>query len=70
MTKDYPDSDSSSLNEAPTAQKESLRSFISTLASFTGDLSALTCPSFLLSSVSLLEYRQVPIYSSIHDLRL
>lgn len=59
MSKDNTDSDSSSLNEAPAAQKDSLRSFISTLASFTGDLSALTCPSFLLSSVSLLEYRQV-----------
>ncbi|KAI1313372.1 glycerol ethanol, ferric requiring protein [Mortierella claussenii] len=52
------DSDSSSLSEAPTGQKDSLRSFISTLASFSGDLSALTCPSFLLSSVSLLEYSQ------------
>ncbi|KAF9365440.1 glycerol ethanol, ferric requiring protein [Mortierella sp. NVP85] len=55
MTRDNTDSDSSSLNEAPASQKDSLRSFISTLASFTGDLSALTCPSFLLSSVSLLD---------------
>ncbi|KAJ1501119.1 Oxysterol binding protein, partial [Coelomomyces lativittatus] len=30
--------------------------FLSSLASFTGDLSQLTCPSFLLSGVSLLEY--------------
>ncbi|RUS19570.1 hypothetical protein BC937DRAFT_87261 [Endogone sp. FLAS-F59071] len=31
-------------------------SFIKSLASFTGDLSNLTCPSFLLSPISLLEY--------------
>ncbi|KAK9694241.1 Oxysterol-binding protein 4 [Basidiobolus ranarum] len=31
-------------------------SFLKDLASFTGDLSALTCPSFLLNGVSLLEY--------------
>ncbi|KAF9317082.1 glycerol ethanol, ferric requiring protein [Podila horticola] len=46
-------------SEVPTEQKDSFRSFISTLASFSGDLSSLTCPSFLLSSVSLLEYRHV-----------
>ncbi|GJJ74813.1 hypothetical protein EMPS_07171 [Entomortierella parvispora] len=51
------DDDSSSV-EAPVGQKDSLRSFIGTLASFSGDLSSLTCPSFLLSSVSLLEYSQ------------
>ncbi len=45
--------------EVPPEQKDSLRSFISTLAQFSGDLSSLTCPSFLLSSVSLLEYRSV-----------
>ncbi|KAF9922677.1 glycerol ethanol, ferric requiring protein [Mortierella antarctica] len=44
--------------EVPAEQKDSLRSFISTLAQFSGDLSSLTCPSFLLSSVSLLEYSQ------------
>ncbi|KAF8985691.1 Oxysterol binding protein [Entomortierella lignicola] len=42
----------------PAEQKDSFRSFISTLAQFSGDLSSLTCPSFLLSSVSLLEYSQ------------
>lgn len=45
--------------EVPAEQKDSFRSFVSTLAQFSGDLSNLTCPSFLLSSVSLLEYRQV-----------
>ncbi|KAF9913627.1 glycerol ethanol, ferric requiring protein [Lobosporangium transversale] len=44
--------------EVPAEQKDSLRSFIATLAQFSGDLSSLTCPSFLLSSVSLLEYSQ------------
>ncbi|KAG0004453.1 Oxysterol binding protein [Entomortierella chlamydospora] len=42
----------------PAEQSDSLRSFIATLAQFSGDLSSLTCPSFLLSSVSLLEYSQ------------
>ncbi|KAF9087478.1 glycerol ethanol, ferric requiring protein [Mortierella sp. AM989] len=42
----------------PAEQKDSFRSFIATLAQFSGDLSSLTCPSFLLSSVSLLEYSQ------------
>ncbi|KAF8934152.1 glycerol ethanol, ferric requiring protein [Haplosporangium gracile] len=59
MSKDssHIDSDSSSVSQqAP--QKDSLKSFISTLATFSGDLSSLTCPSFLLSSVSLLEYSQ------------
>ncbi|ORZ28841.1 hypothetical protein BCR41DRAFT_379541 [Lobosporangium transversale] len=51
-------SDNTSMGEAPAAHKDTLRSFITTLASFSGDLSALTCPSFLLSSVSLLEYSQ------------
>ncbi|KAG0259450.1 glycerol ethanol, ferric requiring protein [Mortierella polycephala] len=44
--------------EVPAEQKDSFRSFIATLAQFSGDLSSLTCPSFLLSSVSLLEYSQ------------
>ncbi|KAF9163688.1 glycerol ethanol, ferric requiring protein [Actinomortierella ambigua] len=52
------DSDDTSVAEVPTEQKDSFRSFIATLAQFSGDLSSLTCPSFLLSSVSLLEYSQ------------
>ncbi|KAF9935239.1 glycerol ethanol, ferric requiring protein [Linnemannia zychae] len=50
--------DSEIASTVPEGQKDSLRSFVSTLASFSGDLSSLTCPSFLLSSVSLLEYSQ------------
>jgi len=46
----------------PEGQKDSLSSFVATLASFSGDLSSLTCPSFLLSSVSLLEYRCVSLF--------
>ncbi|KAF8923606.1 hypothetical protein EDD21DRAFT_367516 [Dissophora ornata] len=44
--------------EVPAEQKDSFRSFVATLAQFSGDLSSLTCPSFLLSSTSLLEYSQ------------
>jgi hypothetical protein len=32
--------------------------FVSQLASFTGDLSQMTCPAFLLNGCSLLEYSQ------------
>lgn len=53
--------DGASIDDAPANQRDSIRSFIATLASFSGDLSALTCPSFLLSTMSVLEYRQVAI---------
>ncbi|KAI8991896.1 hypothetical protein BDF20DRAFT_70299 [Mycotypha africana] len=43
------------LNTIPEDQKGSFASFLKTLSSFTGDLSKLTCPSFLLDSKSLLE---------------
>ncbi|KAG0231692.1 glycerol ethanol, ferric requiring protein [Actinomortierella wolfii] len=52
------DSDDVSVAEVPAEQKDSFRSFIATLAQFSGDLSNLTCPSFLLNPVSLLEYSQ------------
>ncbi|OZJ04858.1 hypothetical protein BZG36_02620 [Bifiguratus adelaidae] len=45
--------------DAPPANSENVanfRSFMKTLASFTGDLSSMTCPSFLLSPISVLEY--------------
>lgn len=51
--------DTETATAVPEGQKDSLSSFVATLASFSGDLSSLTCPSFLLSSVSLLEYRCV-----------
>ncbi|KAG0215460.1 glycerol ethanol, ferric requiring protein [Mortierella sp. NVP41] len=40
------DSSSSTLTPAPPLQKDSLKSFISTLATFSGDLSSLTCPQY------------------------
>lgn len=43
----------------PTAQKGQFMAFLKQIASFSGDLSALTCPSFLLSGVSMIEYRFV-----------
>ncbi|KAF9398326.1 hypothetical protein BGZ76_008157, partial [Entomortierella beljakovae] len=63
MTKEKRDEqdeqDAESLSNVPVHHKDSIHRFISTLASFSGDLSSLTCPSFLLSPMSLLEYRQV-----------
>ncbi|CAO3650740.1 unnamed protein product [Cunninghamella blakesleeana] len=44
------------LESIPADQQGSFSSFLKTLASFTGDLSSLTCPSFLLAPISLLEY--------------
>ncbi|KAI9483702.1 MAG: hypothetical protein EXX96DRAFT_648406 [Benjaminiella poitrasii] len=44
------------LDSIPEDQKGSFSTFLKTLSSFTGDLSSLTCPSFLLAPESLLEY--------------
>ncbi|CEG72427.1 hypothetical protein RMATCC62417_07988 [Rhizopus microsporus] len=49
-------SSDNTLESIPADQQGSFSSFLKTLASFTGDLSALTCPSFLLAPISLLEY--------------
>ncbi|KAI8889674.1 Oxysterol-binding protein [Backusella circina FSU 941] len=48
--------ENSALESIPADQQSSFTSFLKTLASFTGDLSSLTCPSFLLAPISLLEY--------------
>ncbi|KAI9499678.1 hypothetical protein BDB00DRAFT_12265 [Zychaea mexicana] len=48
--------EASALESIPADQQGSFSSFLKTLASFTGDLSSLTCPSFLLAPISLLEY--------------
>ena len=48
---DTPKSDASSA-----AQKSTWLSFLKSIASFSGDLSTLTAPSFILSGTSLLEY--------------
>ncbi|KAJ2160031.1 Oxysterol-binding protein 4 [Coemansia sp. RSA 552] len=41
---------------APASHSGDFMSFIKGVLSFTGDLSSLTCPSFLLNGISLLEY--------------
>lgn len=38
------------------SKKSELSGFLKTLSTFTGDIYSLTCPSFLLSGVSTLEY--------------
>ncbi|KAJ1897512.1 Oxysterol-binding protein 4 [Kickxella alabastrina] len=45
-------------NIVPASQSQSsdFISFLKGVLSFTGDLSSLTCPSFLLNGISLLEY--------------
>ncbi|KAJ2557382.1 Oxysterol-binding protein 4 [Coemansia sp. RSA 1933] len=43
-------------NIVPTSYMGDFMSFLKGILSFTGDLSALTCPSFLLNGISLLEY--------------
>ncbi|CAG8470249.1 16826_t:CDS:2 [Acaulospora morrowiae] len=42
----------------PESKKTELSGFLKTLSTFTGDIYSLTCPSFLLSGVSTLEYGQ------------
>ncbi|CAG8552505.1 9451_t:CDS:2 [Acaulospora colombiana] len=42
----------------PESKKSELSGFLKTLSTFTGDIYGLTCPSFLLSGVSTLEYGQ------------
>ncbi|KAJ2782884.1 Oxysterol-binding protein 4 [Coemansia javaensis] len=43
-------------NAVPASQAADFSSFVKGILSFTGDLSSLTCPSFLLNGISLLEY--------------
>ncbi|OAD74207.1 hypothetical protein PHYBLDRAFT_111739 [Phycomyces blakesleeanus NRRL 1555(-)] len=42
----------------PVEQKGAFHQFLKSLASFSGDLSSLTCPAFLLAPVSLIEYSE------------
>ncbi|ORZ13116.1 hypothetical protein BCR42DRAFT_419213 [Absidia repens] len=65
-------SNDNALESIPADQQGSFSSFLKTLASFTGDLSSLTCPSFLLAPISLLEYSsfwadQPTLFSSIGE---
>ncbi|ORY90452.1 hypothetical protein BCR43DRAFT_447190, partial [Syncephalastrum racemosum] len=54
-------SDRSEVNkveEIPAEEKGAFNHFLKSLATFSGDLSSLTCPPFLLAPVSLIEYSQ------------
>lgn len=52
-----PDNDEvNNVDKIPSEQKGAFHSFLKSLASFSGDLSSLTCPAFLLAPVSLIEY--------------
>ncbi|CAG8846738.1 32920_t:CDS:2, partial [Racocetra persica] len=44
--------------QIPESKKNEFSGFLKTLSTFTGDIYSLTCPSFLLSGVSTLEYGQ------------
>lgn len=44
------------IHKIPTEQKSAFYSFLQSLATFTGDISALTCPTFLLAPKSITEY--------------
>lgn len=46
------------VDKIPAEQKGAFHSFLKSLASFSGDLSSLTCPAFLLAPVSLIEYSE------------
>ncbi|KAG2187143.1 hypothetical protein INT44_004813, partial [Umbelopsis vinacea] len=46
------------VDQIPSEQKGAFHSFLKSLASFSGDLSALTCPAFLLAPNSLIEYSE------------
>ncbi|CAO1637830.1 unnamed protein product [Parajaminaea phylloscopi] len=48
--------DSKDMAAVPEGQKQGWGQFLKSIASFSGDLSALTAPSFILSPVSLTEY--------------
>jgi hypothetical protein len=52
-----PDNDEvNNVDKIPSEQKGAFHQFLKSLASFSGDLSSLTCPAFLLAPVSLIEY--------------
>ncbi|KAI8879972.1 Oxysterol-binding protein [Backusella circina FSU 941] len=46
------------VDKIPSEQKGAFYSFLKSLASFTGDLSSVTCPAFLLAPESLIEYSE------------
>lgn len=56
MSNTTADGETNNVDKIPTEQKGAFQSFLKSLASFSGDLSSLTCPAFLLAPVSLIEY--------------
>lgn len=48
--------DENNCTNVPTNQKSSWSSFLKSIATFSGDLSSLTAPSFILSPTSLCEF--------------
>lgn len=52
------DEEVNNVDKIPTEQKGAFTQFLKSLASFSGDLSSLTCPAFLLAPVSLIEYSE------------
>ncbi|KAL9541680.1 hypothetical protein MBANPS3_008988 [Mucor bainieri] len=58
MTSVVPSGQINNVDKIPTEQKSAFYSFLKSLASFTGDLSAVTCPAFLLAPESLIEYSE------------
>ncbi|CAO3639265.1 unnamed protein product [Mucor hiemalis] len=58
MTSVGPTVQINNVDKIPTEQKSAFYSFLKSLASFTGDLSAVTCPAFLLAPQSLIEYSE------------
>lgn len=61
MTSVVPSGQINNVDKIPTEQKSAFYSFLKSLASFTGDLSAVTCPAFLLAPESLIEYSWVTL---------
>lgn len=47
---------SDDMGAVPEGQKQGWGQFLKSIASFSGDLSAMTAPSFILSPTSLVEY--------------
>ncbi|KAL7318434.1 Oxysterol-binding protein 4 [Mucor circinelloides] len=58
MTSVVPSGQMNNVDKIPTEQKSAFYSFLKSLASFTGDLSSVTCPAFLLAPESLIEYSE------------
>lgn len=56
MSPAHEQTDVEKIEHVPQEQKGAFHSFLKSLTSFSGDISALTCPPFLLAPVSLIEY--------------